>query len=90
VKTARCPIAVACVPEEFAAWLERNRIAQQPQPARAPAGPPKESLSCEEIGRRAAAFASQLARCLPDERHVHGSQNRFHEAPQETESDVGT
>ncbi len=90
VQTAGCPIAVACMPEEFAGWLERHRTQQQARPARASPGRPEVSLSRQELGRRSAAFTAQLARCLPDNRHIQESLNRAHEASQEIQSDVGT
>jgi len=78
------------MPEEFAGWLERHRTQQQARPARASPGRPEVSLSRQELGRRSAAFTAQLARCLPDNRHIQESLNRAHEASQEIQSDVGT
>jgi hypothetical protein len=90
VKTAGCPIAVACIPEEFAMWLERRRLARVAQPSRASPLEQVEPLSSQEIGRRAAAFAARLARCPNDEARVGQPAFPARETKPEVTAHVGT
>jgi hypothetical protein len=91
VQTAGCPIAVACMPEEFGMWLERRRTARIRQAPRA--SPPCERgdpLSSQEIGRRAAAFAARLARCPRDEAPIGKPAFQVRETKPEVIAHVGT
>ena len=90
VKTAGCPIAVACIPEEFAMWLERRRIARVALPSRASPLEQSAPLSSQEIGRRAAAFAVRLARCPSDEPRVGQPAFPARETKPEVTAHVGT
>ena len=90
VKTAGCPIAVACMPEEFGLWLERRRTARVAQPSRASPVVQSEPLSSQEIGRRAAAFAARLARCPTDEPCVGLAARPSRETKPEVDAHVGT
>ncbi len=70
VRRANFPIAAACMPEEFADWLERSRRVRLVPPARAsparaaPTTSPH-TLTLGEIGDRA-QFCARLARTEPE------------------------
>jgi predicted transcriptional regulator len=61
VKTAGCPIAVACVPEEFASWLESARKVVRVQPVQPT--PELVRITPQEMGLRATAIIEHLGKC---------------------------
>ena len=63
VKRAKFPVAVACMPEEFADWLQRFRklrVVTSTAPPSRPAAPAAGALSLAELGSRAAQLSAQL------------------------------